>query len=140
MSSGIVVAVLVGIGIAVQVSILGRSSADTSPLTISLALQLSGVAVAAVWATGRGTWTEVLTIPRHWWWIPLGAGGWALVAALGFAASRIGVASTLALSVTAQLVAGSIADAVSGTGNVSRTSVLGTAMAVAGVTLVLAGT
>jgi uncharacterized membrane protein YdcZ (DUF606 family) len=115
MSSGIVVAVLVGVGIALQVSIVGRAAGGTNPLAISLALQLSGVMVAAVWATSRGSWPEVLAIGRYWWWIPLGVGGWIVVAALGFAAHRIGVAPTLALSIAAQLVAGLIIDAVART-------------------------
>lgn len=140
MGSGIVVAVLVGLGIALQVSIVGRAAGDTSPLAISFALQLSGVAVAAVWATSRGSWPDVLAIGRHWWWVPLGAGGWIVVAALGFASNRIGVVSTLALSVTAQLVAGLVADSVAGTGHVSVSSVLGAVLTISGVVLILTGT
>ena len=139
MSSGIVVAVLVGLGIAFQVSIVGRVADDTSPLAVSMALQLSGVAVAAVWATGQGSWAEVLAIGRYWWWIPLGVCGWVLVGALGFSSSRIGVASTLALSVTAQLVAGLILDSVRDSNQPNVASVLGVALTLAGVALVLAG-
>ena len=137
MSGGIVVAVVVGVGIAIQVAILGRSVSDTNPLVVSLALQLSGVAVAAVWATSRGAWTDVVTVGRYWWWIPLGVVGWALVAALGFAANRIGIAPTLALSVTAQLVAGLLIDSASGTHRLGASAMLGAAMIVTGAVLVV---
>jgi hypothetical protein len=50
MSSGYVVAGLVGIGIALQVAIVGRASNTAHPLAVSLALQVAGVAVAGAWA------------------------------------------------------------------------------------------
>jgi transporter family-2 protein len=138
MSSGVVVAVIIGIGIAVQVSVLGRTASDTNPLTVSLALQRSGVAVAAVWATSRGAWADVFAVGRYWWWIPLGAGGWILVAALGFASNKIGVAATLALSVAAQLVAGLLIDSATGTHRLSATPALGAALILGGAILVVA--
>jgi len=136
MSSGVVVAVIIGVGIAVQVSVLGRSAGDTSPLATSLALQLSGVAVATVWATSRGTWSEVLAIGRHWWWMPLGVGGWILVAALGFASNKIGVAATLALSVAAQLVTGLLIDSTTGTQRLGVLPALGAALILGGAILI----
>lgn len=140
MSSGAVVAVVIGIGIAVQVAVLGRTANDTNPLTVSLALQVSGVAVATVWATSRGAWAEVVAVGRYWWWIPLGAGGWMLVAALGFASNKIGVASTLALSVAAQLLTGLLIDSATGTHHLSATPALGAALIVGGAILVVTAT
>lgn len=137
MNSGIVVAVFVGVGIAVQVAVLGRSADDTDPLAVSLALQIAGVAVAAVWASGRGAWAAVLSIVAQWWWIPLGAAGWVVVAALGFAAARIGVAVTLVVSITAQLLAGVVIDVVAGHLQVRPATALGAALMIGGVTLLL---
>ncbi|MCP4306357.1 MAG: hypothetical protein GY926_25915 [bacterium] len=133
MSSGYAVAGLVGIGIAIQVAIVGRASNTAHPLAVSLALQIAGVIVAAGWATINGSWSDVATVARQWWWIPLGIGGWIVVAALGFAASRIGVAAVLALSVGAQLIAGLVIDNAAGTNLVGARSFLGAALVVSGV-------
>ena len=133
MSSGYVVAGLVGIGIAIQVAIVGRASSSAHPLSVSLALQIAGVAVAGVWATLNGAWSDVAGVARLWWWIPLGVGGWIVVAALGFAASRVGVATVLAISIGAQLIAGFAIDAAMGTNLVGTRSVLGMALVLSGV-------
>lgn len=136
MSSGIVLALAIGVGIAVQVAVLGRTAGDANPLTVSFALQLAGVGVAAAWATSRGTWADVIAVGRYWWWIPLGAGGWILVAALGTASDRIGVASTLALSVAAQLLVALVIDSTAGTAPIGIQSTLGAALILGGVILV----
>jgi transporter family-2 protein len=135
MGSGFLVAVIVGVGIAVQVAVLGRSASGTSPLASSFALQVAGVAAATAWATHRGAWGEVIGVSSNWWWIPLGVGGWLLVAALGFASSRIGVAPTLALTVAAQLVSAVFIDASTGAGPIESRSVVGVAMVLLGTVL-----
>ncbi len=140
MSSGYVVAGLVGIGIAVQVAIVGRASNSAHPLAISLALQIAGVAVAGAWATINGTWPDVAAVARLWWWIPLGVGGWIVVAALGFAASRVGVAAVLALSISAQLITGLGIDAAIGTSLVGSRSFLGVVLVLSGVILMTTAT
>jgi uncharacterized membrane protein YdcZ (DUF606 family) len=140
MSSGYVVAGLVGIGIAFQVAIVGRASSSAHPLAISLALQVAGVVVAGVWATFNGAWSDVAGVARLWWWIPLGVGGWIVVAALGFAANRVGVAAVLALSIGAQLIAGLGIDAAVGTNLVSTRSVLGVALVLSGVIVMTTAT
>jgi uncharacterized membrane protein YdcZ (DUF606 family) len=140
MSSGYVVAGLVGVGIAVQVAIVGRASSSAHPLAISLALQVAGVAVAGVWATLNGAWSDVAGVARLWWWIPLGVGGWIVVAALGFAASRVGVAAVLALSIGAQLIVGLGIDAAVGTNLVGIRSVLGVALVLSGVIVMTTAT
>lgn len=136
MGSGLVIVVLVGIGIAVQVAVLGRTARETDPLAVAFALQISGVAVAAVWATTKGTWGDVLAIGRYWWWIPLGAGGWVVVAALGFAAERIGVAATVSVSVATQVLTAFAIDSSTGSGHVGARSVLGAALVLGGVIVV----
>jgi uncharacterized membrane protein YdcZ (DUF606 family) len=140
MSSGYVVAGLVGIGIAVQVAIVGRASNTAHPLAVSLALQIAGVAVAGGWATINGTWSDVAAVARLWWWIPLGIGGWIVVAALGFAASRVGVAAVLALSVGTQLITGLGIDAAIGTSLVGSRSFLGVVLVVSGVIVMTTAT
>jgi uncharacterized membrane protein YdcZ (DUF606 family) len=140
MSSGYIVAGLVGIGIAVQVAIVGRASNTAHPLAVSLALQIAGVAVAGGWATINGTWSDVAAVARLWWWIPLGVGGWIVVAALGFAASRVGVAAVLALSVGTQLITGLGIDAAIGTSLVGSRSFLGVVLVVSGVIVMTTAT
>jgi uncharacterized membrane protein YdcZ (DUF606 family) len=140
MSSGYVVAGLVGIGIAVQVAIVGRASNTAHPLAVSLALQVAGVAVAGVWATFNGTWSDVAAIARMWWWIPLGVGGWIVVAALGFAASPVGVAPVHAKTVSAQLAAGLAIDIAVGTNVVGSRSFLGVALVVSGAAVMTTAT
>ncbi len=140
MSSGYVVAGLVGIGIAVQVAIVGRAANTAHPLAVSLALQIAGVAVAGGWATINGTWSDVAAVARLWWWIPLGVGGWIVVAALGFAASRVGVAAVLALSVGTQLITGLGIDAAIGTSLVGSRSFLGVVLVVSGVIVMTTAT
>jgi len=140
MSSGYVVAGLVGIGIAVQVAIVGRATNTAHPLAVSLALQIAGVAVAGGWATINGTWSDVAAVARLWWWIPLGVGGWIVVAALGFAASRVGVAAVLALSVGTQLITGLGIDAAIGTSLVGSRSFLGVVLVVSGVIVMTTAT
>jgi uncharacterized membrane protein YdcZ (DUF606 family) len=135
MSSGYIVAGLVGIGIAIQVAIVGRASSSAHPLAVSLALQIAGVTVAGVWATFNGAWSDVAGVARLWWWIPLGVGGWIVVAALGFAANRVGVAAVLALSISAQLITGLGIDATIGTSLVGSRSFLGVILVLSGVIL-----
>ena len=94
MGSAFVVAVAVGIGVAGQVAILGRRSGELHPLAISVSLQFAGLLVGTVWAVSQRAWSDVTTVFVQWWWIPVGALGWLLVAALGFASHRIGVAPT----------------------------------------------
>lgn len=109
---GVPVAVSVGLVIAVQAAVLSRASTQFPVLAVSLGLQISGVLVAAVWATSMDGWSSVVRVAGSWWWIPLGAAGWLVVAALGFASARLGVAPALAIVVVTQLGAGLVLDAV----------------------------
>jgi uncharacterized membrane protein YdcZ (DUF606 family) len=112
MGAAVPVAMGVGLAIATQTAILGRASTHMPPLAVSLGLQISGLLVAAVWATTQHRWTLVGHVAGSWWWIPLGGVGWLVVAALGFAAARLGVAPALAISVAVQLIVGLAVDAV----------------------------
>ncbi len=133
MGTGVVVAVAIGFGIAVQTAIVGRGAAGSSPLAVSLALQLSGVAAATLWATSRGRWAEVTAVARQWWWVPLGIGGWAVVAGLAHASHRIGVARTLGISVAAQLITAVVIDAARADHAVRLPAVVGCVLVLAGV-------
>jgi uncharacterized membrane protein YdcZ (DUF606 family) len=134
--SGVVVAVLVGLGIAVQVSVLGSASSEHHPLSVSVSLQLAGVFAGLMWTSVRGDWRELGAIATSWWWIPLGVGGWLVVGALGYASSRIGSAATLAVSIGAQLALAVILDSRTASGGSSATAVLGVVLVVAGACLV----
>ncbi len=129
----VLVPILIGATIAVQTALVGASSASTPPLAISLALMLGGVLVGGLWASSLGHWDAVGVVVRQWWWMPLGVAGWVIVAALGWSAGRLGVASSLSLVVAAQLGTGLVLDASLGVAHLSVSSVLGVTLIVAGV-------
>lgn len=135
MTVPLLVALGIGAAIALQTATVGHLSGEVHPLTISLALLLSGVAVASTWASVRHAWPEVLAVTGRWWWLPLGIAGWAIVAALGWTASRLGVAVALAVVVGSQLTVGLVVDAIRGTGTVSWRAVGGVILVVAGAAL-----
>jgi uncharacterized membrane protein YdcZ (DUF606 family) len=133
MGSALLLAAAIGIAIGVQVSILGRAAGKFDALTVSMVLQVSGLAAGSVWIAGRAGWGEVLSIARTWWWIPLGLLGWVLVGGLGFVADRAGVTATLALVVAFQLATGLLID-----GGVGVKEVSGLALLTVGAVLVVA--
>jgi uncharacterized membrane protein YdcZ (DUF606 family) len=134
--SAIGVALFVGLAIAIQVAILGRASQSLDPLSISLALQAAGLIVGSVWVSAGGHWDQVGTVAVQWWWTPIGALGWVIVAALGYASQRIGVSTTLAIVVGAQLIAGLMADRLSGDTVFSIRHGLGVLLLIGGATLI----
>jgi transporter family-2 protein len=131
MGSAYAVAAAVGVGVAFQVAILGRSSGKFHPLAISVALQLAGLLVGTLWMVTQRAWPDVKTVVTLWWWVPLGALGWLLVAALGFASHRIGVATTLGLAVASQLLVGLGVDVRSGVADLGVRPIAGAALLVA---------
>jgi len=137
-SFSLAVPIVIGVTIAVQTAIVGASSASAPPLAVSLALMLGGVLVGGLWAAGFGHWDAVGGVVLRWWWLPLGIAGWVIVAALGWSAARLGVASALTMVVAAQLVAGLVLDAF-GDGSVSLRSVVGVLLVVAGVVAMQSG-
>jgi uncharacterized membrane protein YdcZ (DUF606 family) len=137
MGSAVLVAVVVGVAIAVQVALLGSASERLHPLGVSLALQLAGVFAGALWVTATNGWQVVLAAMRFWWWIPLGVLGWLLVAALGFASSRIGITATLGLSVAVQLLVGLGIDVTRGRVVLGARPLIGMLLLAGGVVLAL---
>lgn len=135
---GIAIGVAVGIGIAVaiQVAVLGHASRTWHPLSISLALQLAGALGGAIWALHQRAWWELWQVTAQWWWLVLGVAGWGIVAALGFSAARVGVSLTLAVVVSAQLLAALILDQVMGRIELGARHPVGAALLVAGVLLI----
>ena len=137
MSTGFVVAVMVGAGIAVQVAVVGRAAGQLNPLSVSLALMIPGLLVAAVWSTVTRSWADVGAVSGKWWWLVLGVGGWLVVATLGFAADRIGVTTTLSLSIASQLVVGLAIDVWTGNASIDPRLLAGLALLTTGSWLVM---
>ena len=137
MPLGILVALVTGVAIGVQVTIIGRTSARVHPLAISLALQLSGVLVGFAWVAWSRSWPGVAEVARLWWWIPLGLVGWVVVGALGFSSARLGTGATLALAITAQVTTGLLLDRSSGALELGPSQLTGAVLLVAGAALVV---
>jgi transporter family-2 protein len=136
MGVAIVVAIGVGIAVASQVAIVGQASRSIHPLTVSLALQASGLLIAIGWAIWSRTWPQIAEVAQQWWWIPLGVLGWGIVAALGFSAARMGASSTLAIVITAQLIAALLLDRFVGRIEVSFQAAAGALLLVVGALLI----
>jgi bacterial/archaeal transporter family-2 protein len=132
MTIPVFIAVGIGAAIAVQAATISSLADRVHPLTISLALLGSGLLMASIWASATRAWPDTLIVAMQWWWVPLGAVGWGIVAALGWTVARLGVALGLSLIVGAQLAAGLLIDL--GRGQ----AVLGWRAAV-GVVLLMAG-
>lgn len=137
MSYFILVPILAGITIAVQTWLVGGISESSAPLATSMGLMLAGVLVGAVWLVRASEWAAVGVVVRQWWWLPLGAAGWAIVAVLGWSAHRLGVATALTTVVAAQLCTGVVIDALTGGDRVSISSLAGVFLVIGGALLTL---
>jgi uncharacterized membrane protein YdcZ (DUF606 family) len=138
MGVAIIVAVGIGLAVAAQAAILGGASRSIHPLAVSLALQASGLLVGAIWALWDRTWPQVGEVIGAWWWIPLGALGWGIVAALGFSSARLGASITLAIVVAAQVIGALVLDVASGRVETGLHQPVGAALLVGGVILITA--
>jgi len=136
MGSAIAVALVVGISVAVQVMLVGRVSRGVHPLAVSFVLQGSGLLAGLIWTASQRAWSVALSLVGNWWWIPLGALGWGIVAALGYSSARIGASVTLALVVAAQLTMGLLLDSTSGEIELGFHQPLGVLLMLGGVLLV----
>jgi uncharacterized membrane protein YdcZ (DUF606 family) len=136
MRSAVFIAGIVGIGIALQVALVGRFTRSVHPLAISLALQVSGLVAGGVWALTQRTWQSVGTVSLQWWWLPLGALGWVVVGALGYASATLGVSTTLAIAIAAQLAAGLVFDVLTGEVDLSLRQPMGAGLLLVGVILI----
>ncbi|MGH3442359.1 MAG: DMT family transporter [Nitriliruptorales bacterium] len=135
MTIPVLVALGIGAAIAIQAVAISSLTGAVHPLAISLSLLVSGLVVGIGWATVHGAWPEVLVVARQWWWLPLGAAGWAIVAALGWTVARLGAAAGLSLIVAAQLTAALVIDAGRGHALVGPRSLAGAALLVVGAAL-----
>jgi len=138
MLSAVIVAVLTGVAIATQASVLGSAGRRINPLSVSLALQLSGVLVGLLWLAWSRSWSDVVEVARAWWWIPLGLLGLVVVAAIGYSSARLGALATLALLVAAQLVTGLVLDVRSGSVVLDWRQPLGILLVLGGTVLISA--
>jgi len=138
MLSAVIIAVLTGVAIATQASVLGSAGRRINPLSVSLALQLSGVLVGLLWLAWSRSWSDVVEVARAWWWIPLGLLGLVVVAAIGYSSARLGALATLALLVAAQLVTGLVLDVRSGSVVLDWRQPLGILLVLGGTVLISA--
>ena len=138
MALAVLIALVVGASIALQAATIGRLSNTINPLAISLSLLASGILIGAVWASLQAAWMDVAAVARQWWWLPLGAAGWLIVAALGWASERLGVAQALALVIGAQLSTAVVIDVARGTVAVGPRPIIGLALIVVGTGLLRA--
>jgi len=138
MLSAVLVAVLTGVAIATQASVLGSAGRRINPLSVSLALQLSGVLVGLLWLAWSRSWGDVVEVARTWWWIPLGLLGLVVVAAIGYSGARLGALATLALLVAAQLITGLVLDVRGGSVVLDWRQPLGILLVLGGTVLIAA--
>jgi uncharacterized membrane protein YdcZ (DUF606 family) len=138
MGVAFVVAIGVGLAIAVQVAIVGQTSRLIHPLVISVALQASGLLVGIAWAIWSRSWPQITDVVHLWGWIPLGAVGWGIVAALGFSAARLGASTTLAIVIAAQLIAALLLDQATGRVEMGVHQPAGALLLIVGVVLIAA--
>ncbi len=132
MALAVLIALIVGATIALQAATIGRLTIAINPLTISLSLMVSGVVIGGVWASLHSAWTDVATVTRLWWWLPLGAAGWLIVGALGWTSERLGVTQALALVIGAQLSTALAIDVARGTATIGPRPIIGLVLIVVG--------
>jgi uncharacterized membrane protein YdcZ (DUF606 family) len=136
MSFDYLMPILIGVGIAVQVAILGKASSTIPPAALSMALQGAGLLVGAVWAFATHSWREVISVTQLWWWVPLGALGWGLVGLLAFSSGKIGPGATLALSIGSQLIAAVVIELALNRFGISPTGAIGVGLIIIGGVLI----
>ncbi len=110
MARGIVVALVVGGGIALQVRLLGRVSGDAGPLVVGLLVSVAGAGATLLAVALTSDWGAVGRAAGQPHWIAAGVLGAAIVAGLGVAGARSGTTVALAGSIAGQLVVGAVLD------------------------------
>ena len=129
----IVVAILAGVAVAVQGQFMGTMDRAAGTITSVLITYGLGALIAAIVWVAKGRPVEgVKQIPWYAW--SAGAFGLVIVAGIGYAAPRLGLARTLVVTVAAQLVAAMIIDR-----QFDLTRLAGLALTVAGVWVVVQG-
>ncbi len=114
MARGLMVAVIVGAGIALQVRFLGRLSGGAGPVVVGLLVSAAGTCGAASWIAVTGDWASVGRTLVHPGWVAAGLLGLAIVGGLGVAAARGGATAALAGSIAGQLILGVLLDRIDG--------------------------
>lgn len=135
---GYPLAVLAGLLIAVQVTIMGRNAPRVGPFTVSLLVHVSGLVAALVVMFVRRGWSEAATAAAGPWWILPGVAGFLILSCLSLAAARVGAAVALALSVATQLGVGLMLDARLGVAPINLKASAGISLIAVGTYLVAA--
>ncbi len=129
----IIVAILAGVAVAIQGHFMGTMDRTAGTITSVLITYGLGAVIAAIIWLAKGRPVEgVKQIPWYAW--SAGAFGLVIVAGIGYAAPRLGLARTLVVTVAAQLVAAMIIDR-----QFDLTRAAGLALTIAGVWLVVQG-
>ena len=105
----LIVAILAGVAVAIQGHFMGTMDRTAGTITSVLITYGLGALIAAIIWLAKGRPVEgVKQIPWYAW--TAGAFGLVIVAGIGYAAPRLGLARTLVVTVAAQLVAAMIID------------------------------
>ena len=100
----VLVAAIAGIAVALQGQFMGAMDRAAGTATSVLATYGSGALIALIiWLASRPRLEAVRAIPSSSWLA--GAVGLVIVGGIGYAAPRLGLSGTLAVSIAAQLVA-----------------------------------
>lgn len=129
----ILVAILAGVAVAVQGQFMGTMDRAAGTITSVFVTYGLGALIAMVIWLAKGRPVEgVKQIPWYAW--SAGAFGLVIVAGIGYAAPRLGLARTLVVTIAAQLLAAMIIDR-----QFDLTRVAGLLLTISGVWLVVQG-
>lgn len=142
MVTAVVVAVVTGLLVVGQTTLLGRAALRLHPLLVSVLVNLGGLLAGATWVALRtrdGLPGDALgSVIAGWWWLLAGGLGWLVLGGLAAASARLGVGAALAVVVAAQVLGGVLVDARTGAVPLDVRGLLGALLVAAGVWL-LAG-
>ncbi len=129
----LLIAALAGIAVAIQGQFMGTMDRLAGTATsVLITYGLGAIIAAIVWLLKGRPLEGVKQIPWYAW--SAGAFGLVIVAGIGYAAPRLGLARTLVVTVAAQLLAAMLIDR-----QFDFTRVAGLALTVAGVWVVVQG-
>lgn len=109
MIPAILIAIAAGIAVAIQAQLMGaiNRSAGTAASTF-ITYGVGGIVAAVIYLASRVPAANIRQIPWYSW--TAGVYGLVIVAGIGYAAPRIGLARTLVITVAAQLLAAAVID------------------------------
>lgn len=140
MTVGLIAAVIAGILIAVQTSLVGALGARMSPFVAAMWVHLGGLAFGVVGVLVSRIGFQVGALRQAPWGLLAGVAGMLLVTSVAVAVGGVGLASTLAVVTAVQLLVGF---AIESSGLLGRTVALdpvrmgGAALIVVGVYLIV---